>query len=158
MPVIYTTFTNSNNALPIDVAELVKRFKNKKAGGDNIYVITVYGASNQSVNGVYVAAPCTIVKRNVPLHRVIPSSDTKNTTQSLVDNHRDDDIKSMDVCVILNKSKPERCQGEHCWNQPRCNAEVTFNVRLTLDFEAMERESYVLSGNPQKFPTFVKLD
>ena len=159
LPVIYTTFTNSDNALPIDIAELVKRFKDKKAGGDNIYVITVCGASNQSVNGVYVAAPCTMVERNVPLHRVIPSSDTKNTLQSLVDNYRDDDIKSMDVCVILNKSSNQRgVKGNIVGINRVANAEVTFNVRLTLDFEAMERESYVLSGNPQKFPTFVKLD
>ena len=38
--------------------------KNKKVEGDNIYVITVCGASNTSVNGVYVATPCIIIERN----------------------------------------------------------------------------------------------
>ena len=99
---------------------------------------SVCRASNQSVNGVYVATPHHS-RTQCPLHHVIPSSDTKNTLQSLVDDYRDDDIKSMDVCVILNKSTNQRgVKGNIVGINRVASAEVTFNVRLTLDFEAME--------------------
>ena len=95
-------------------------------------------ASNQSVNGVYVAAPCTIVERCPFASRY--SLVRYKILQSLVDNYRDDDIKSMDVCVILNKSSNQRgVKGNIVGINRVANAE-TFNVRLTLDFEVMERK------------------
>ena len=163
LPVIYITFSNANNRLPLDVAELVKRYKNKKVEGDNIYVITVCGASNTSVNGVYVATPCIIIERNVPLHAIIPPPELKNTLQSLVDNNKDQEIKAMDIKVVLNKSKNQNGVKGQVVRQPVPEAAVTFNVKLTMDFEAMndddqEGESYVLSNDPKKYPTFAKLD
>eukprot|EP00505_MAST-04D_sp_SCG-Rhode-Island_P001796 Stramenopile-MAST_4_protein_1796 len=155
LPTIAVIFASVGQDLPLDVASFVKRYKEKQVEGDNMYCITVCGASNEAANGVYVETPCGVVERNVPLHVVRPADPSLPALASM------HDTKLKNLPVLLHwgeKGGVAPIAGVIVKINRSDHEELSFNIRLRLDFSTIPNGKFSLSSDPSKYPTYAKVN
>jgi hypothetical protein len=153
LPAIIVNFSSVGTDLPLDISSFIKRYKNKRSGENSQSVAIVCGAAHGKVNGVYVPTPCATTEFEVPLGLVIPPPHIKTSLASMSDSN----LKDMPVS-ILHAEGEKRVEGYILKVNREENAEVTFDIKLTLDFGESARGKHFVSSDPELFPTFAKVD